>query len=107
MDTASIIIHDTSRLENKLKEIPLNTIKNSSLCGLDIQNKDDIINDQKCLYILRTDNEVYYCGIGSQDQNSPMNVLARNFYNIFKMVFLPYINKNGGPRKSLKITAPR
>ena len=37
-----------------------------------------------------------------------MNVLARNFYNIFKMAYLPYGgSRNGFSRVSLKITAPK
>jgi hypothetical protein len=37
-----------------------------------------------------------------------MNVLARNFYNIFKMAYLPYAGtRNGFSRLSLKITVPK
>jgi hypothetical protein len=63
---------------------------------------------KSCLFVIRTDDEAYYCGMGNADPNSTMNVLARNFYNIFKMVYLPYSHANRtGFRKSLKISAPK
>lgn len=95
LDSQSITIYDSYRLEKKLQEILLTDIKKANLCGLSMNSKDELINGQKCLFILSTMYEVYYCGMGNADQNSTMNVLARNFYNIFKMVFLPYANRNG------------
>ncbi len=96
LDSKSITIYDSYRLERLIQEIPLNVIKKASLCGLNMSNREDFINDQKCLFTLKTDIEVYYCGMGSSDPNVTMNVLARNFYNIFKMVYLPYSSRHGG-----------
>jgi hypothetical protein len=69
---------------------------------------DQTTNAKSCLFVIRTDEEAYYCGMDNTDPNSTMNVLARNFYNIFKMVYLPYSHANRtGFRKSLKISAPK
>lgn len=111
LDSKSIIIYDSYRLEKEIKQIPLESIKKANLCGLSISqatsSKDEhFINEQKCLFVLVTESEVFYCGMGNADQNSTMNVLARNFYNIFKMVYLPYGNRHSS-RMSLKISAPK
>ena len=96
LDAKSINIYDSYRLEKKLKTIELENIKKANLCGVLPNAKDECINDQKCLFILRTDNDDYYCGLGGTNSNSTMNILASNFYNMFKMVFLPYGGRNSG-----------
>ena len=63
------------------------------ICGLRPDATEEFINGQKCLFMLITDNDTYYCGMDSADTNNTMNVLARNFYNIFKMAYLPYGNR--------------
>jgi len=95
LDSTSISIFISYKLEKKLREIPLDSIVNASLSGMSL-NREDSGDSNKCLFILKTDNEIFYCGNGKEDQNSTMNVLARNFFNIFKMVYLPYGNRNGG-----------
>ncbi len=98
LDSSSINIFISYKMEKKLKEIPLNSIVNVSLTGINL-NREDSGDANKCLFMLKTENEVFYCGNGKEDQNSTMNVLARNFFNIFKMVYLPYGNRNGGKKE--------
>jgi hypothetical protein len=96
LDATSITIYDSYRLKTELKKLLLVDIRRANLCGISaINNYEELSNEQKCLFILTTEHEIFYCGMGNTDQNSTMNVLARNFYNIFKMVFLPYGNRNG------------
>ncbi len=95
LDSTSINIFISYKLERKLKEIPLNSIVNVVLTGMNL-SREDSGDENKCLFMLKTENEIFYCGNGKEDQNSTMNVLARNFFNIFKMVYLPYGNRNGG-----------
>jgi hypothetical protein len=104
LDSNSIVIYDSYRLEKKIKEIPLVNIRRAYLCGVNMDPEQ--INTKNSLFIIRTETECLFCGTANADQNSTMNVLARNFYNIFKMVYLPYGNRNGF-RKSLKISAPK
>ena len=99
LDSQTIKIYDTYRLEKKLMEVQLANVEKASLCG--INSNDDYINDQKCLFILRTAEVIFYCGLGNTDQNNTMNQLARNFYNIFKMVYLPYGHRHGKNSTSL------
>lgn len=107
LDAKSINIYDSYRLEKKLKTIELENIKKANLCGVLPNAKDECINDQKCLFIIRTDNDDYYCGLGGNNSNSTMNILASNFYNMFKMVFLPYGGRNSENKLSIKISAPK
>ena len=93
MDSQSIKIYDSYKLEKKLAEINLANIEKASLCG--IYSNDVFINDQKSLFILRTTEAVYYGGMGNTDHGNTMNNLARNFYNIFKMVYMPYGHRHG------------
>ena len=106
LDSTSIAIYDSYRLEKKLMEIELTSVRRAYLCGVSMLDPENANNVKNCLFVIRTDTEAFYCGMGNADPNSTMNVLARNFYNIFKMVYLPYGNRNGF-RKSLKITAPK
>lgn len=105
LDSSCITIYDSYRLEKVIRQILLTDIRKANLYGLSAfgSSKDaaaaavaaENANEQKCLFMITTDKEIYYCGMDNADQNSTMNVLARNFYNIFKMVFLPYCNRNG------------
>lgn len=65
-----MIIYDTYRLEKKLKEIPLSEIRKATLCGVNINLKDDYLNDQKCLFILWTETEAFFCGVDNMEQNN-------------------------------------
>lgn len=104
LDSQSVAIYDSYRLEKKLKEIALGSIKRAFLCGvnMDASSPTDSYSSNasthsfihNCLFVIRTEDEAFYCGMGNADPNSPMNVLARNFYNIFKMVYLPYASAN-------------
>ena len=94
LDSACIYVFSSYKLEKRLKEIPIGSIVKATLSGVNIV-REDAVNDRKCLFVLRTENEIYYCGKGNEDPNTAMNVLARNFYNVFKMVHLPYGNRNG------------
>ena len=76
-----------------LKEIPLMSIKKAIQCGLNMSGETESLSGQKCLFLLKTEAETYFCGMDAEIQNS-MNVLARNFYNIFKMAYLPYGSKS-------------
>ena len=93
LDSQSIKIYESYRAENHLTEIQLADIEKASLCG--IYSNDVFLNDQKSVFIIRTSEAVYYGGIVNTDQNQSMNQLARNFYNIFKMVYLPYGHRHG------------
>ena len=78
-----------NKIERKIKEIPLNSIVKVVQSGMDATENHNSI---KYLFLIKTDEEVYYCGNGNESEDSPMNTLARQFYNIFKMVYLPYSN---------------
>lgn len=106
LDSQAINIYDSYRLEKHLKELPLASIRTANICGMNPQIIEEFVNDQKCLFTLVTDDETYYCGMDSSDSSNTMNVLARNFYNIFKMAYLPYGNLNSR-RISWKISAPQ
>ena len=106
LDSQFINIYNSYRLEKHLKEIPLATIKTANICGMNPHIIEEFINDQKCLFTLVTDDETYYCGMDGSDSSNTMNVLARNFYNIFKMAYLPYGNLKSR-RISWKISAPQ
>ena len=95
LDSISINIFTSYKLEKKLKEIPLYSIVGAVLTGMDLV-REDSVDEKKCLFMLKTVNEIFYCGNGKEDRNSNDNVRARNFFNIFKMVYLPYGNRNGG-----------
>ena len=49
-------------------------------------------NDKvKCLFIIRVDNgQIYYCGNGNDNENTFENTMARSFFNMFKIVYLPF-----------------
>jgi hypothetical protein len=99
LESQFISIYESFRLEEKLKEILLSNIKRVIQCGLTSYSMNECINNQKCLYMLCTDEEAFFCGMANADLNQTMNVLARNFFNIFKIVHLPYsakINKKPG-----------
>jgi serine/threonine protein kinase len=57
--------------------------------------------------MLKTDKETYYCGNRDEDENAPLNVLARTFYNIFKMVYMPYNANNRLKVKKFMFSVPR
>jgi hypothetical protein len=97
LDSTSINIFNSYKLERKLKEIPLYSIVSAVLTGMD-SVREDSVDEKKCLFMLKTVNEIFYCGNGKEDRNSKDNVRARNFFNIFKMVYLPYGNRNGGKK---------
>ncbi len=82
LDSQTIHVYDTYKLENKLFEIQLNSIEKAMLSD----SKQKI----KCLFYMQTDKIIYYCGLDNSNPNDTMNQLARNFFNIFKMVYLPY-----------------
>jgi hypothetical protein len=127
LDSTSIKIYNSYRLERFLNEIRLEDIVKVTLCGINettttttepstsyhyrSKNSSKDTKDKKgyrCLFILQTEDISYYCGIGGADHNNTMNVLARNFYNIFKMVYLPYANKYNGSQISIKrMNAPK
>jgi hypothetical protein len=106
LDNQKIYVFENYQLKNKLFEIMLNKIQRAILLDVNqtIQFKDFKKPKKKCLFCLKTDGVIYNCGVDSQDPACAVNQLARNFYNIFKMVFLPY---SRGTRQSLKIMAPK
>lgn len=93
LDSQAINIFNSYRLEKNLKNIPLSSIKKALICGLRPDSVEEFINGQKCLFMLITENDTYYCGMDGSETQNTMNVLARNFYNIFKMAYLPYGNR--------------
>ena len=103
LDSSCIYVFTSNKLEKRLKEIAIGSIVKATLSGVN-KLRDDAANERKCLFVLRTENEIYYCGKGNEDHNTVMNVQARNFYNVFKMVHLPYGNNNKcNKRKKLQI----
>ena len=92
LDSQKIHVYESNQLKTKLNEIMLNTIQRAILLDVSIsaQFKDFKKPKSKCLFCLKTVNLIYNCGVDSQNPNCTENLLARNFYNIFKMVFLPY-----------------
>ena len=72
--------------------IQLSDIKNANVCGLLNGKNDQFINDQKCYFTLETSDDKYYCGLDYSDVGSTMNILAGNFFNMFKMAFIPFQN---------------
>jgi hypothetical protein len=67
-------------LEKKLKEINLSEIRKATLCGLSINSKEDYLNDQKCLFILWTENESFFCGVDNMEQNNRMFYIVLLYY---------------------------
>jgi len=104
LDSVAINIYDSYRLEKHIEEIPLLSIKKANICGMNPDTIEEFINDQKCLFTLVTESKTYYCGMDGSESSNTMNVLARNFYNIFKMAYLPYGKSR---RISWKISAPK
>jgi len=86
----AVFIKDLNKNEKKLKDIPLISIVKVAQSGI---NADEFRAPVRFLFVLKTDEEIYFCGDGNQSENSPMNSLAKQFYDIFKMVYLPYENK--------------
>jgi hypothetical protein len=96
-------VYDSFRSETLIKEIHLVSIKNAKMCELNggpteieplTLANSQYINNQKCLFKLVTDDEVYFCGMDASDTKNTMNVLAKNFFNIFKMVYFPHEKKS-------------
>ena len=92
LDSQKILVYENNQLNNKLFEIMLSSIQRAILLDVShsIQFKDFKKPKSKCLFCLKTVNLVYNCGIDPQNPYCTENQLARNFYNIFKMVHLPY-----------------
>ena len=89
LDSGAIHVYnkDMNKAEKKLYEIPLISISKVAQSGI---NTEEIRAPVKYLFLLKTDNEIYFCGDGTQMDETPMNALAKQFYNIFKLVYLPY-----------------
>ena len=77
-----------------IKEILLSSIVKVKQTGLDAKDiKQD--HDLKYLFLLETnENEIYFCGDRNREINDSMNELVRRFFDMFKMVYLPYENKS-------------
>lgn len=86
----NVFFKDLNQIEKKIKDIPLSSIVKVAQSGI---NADEFRAPVKFLFVLKTDDEIYFCGDGAQNENSPMNSLARQFFDLFKMVYLPYGNK--------------
>ena len=93
LDAKSLTIYDSAKQEVKLKEIEIDQIKSASSADLDGQL---IINDQKCLVIIKTNDETFFCGDGSMALYSSVNSAVRNFHNLLKMALLPFGNRKLG-----------
>lgn len=84
-----LTIHKSDRSKNiSLDEIDLASVKSSNLCGVD--SKEKYFKKQKCYFKIETDRDIYYGGVDPNLTTDSMNVLASNFYNMFKIVYLPY-----------------
>ena len=92
LDSQKILVHDSNQLRAKLYEIPLTLIQRVFLIDVNqpMQFKDFKKPKNKCLFCLKTLTIIYFCGVDTQNPTCSENQLARNFYNIFKMVYLPY-----------------
>jgi len=90
-DSIKILVKDmNNKSEKKIKEIPLNSIIKVRQSGIDV----DEFKTLKHLFSLETNDDVYFCGDGKQSENSAMNSIAKQFFNIFKMVYLPYTSRS-------------
>ena len=99
-DCIKIYEKEPFKPERKIKEIPLSSIVKVKQAGLD---DTDTIQDSKMplryLFLLETnENEIYFCGKGKINENDSINKskneLVRRFFDMFKMVYLPYENKS-------------
>ena len=92
MNYQSITIYNSPKQEVKLEEIQIDQIKSAS----SIDSNDQFINDQKCIFIIVTNKDSYFCGDGNLSMYSSGNIAVRNFHNLLKMVLLPVGNKKLG-----------
>lgn len=103
------------RLDDKKINIFPNSGTNEKLCEVELNKIEIIVNcdtipfrnsvkklDRECLFYFKTNLKTYFCGMNT-DPHIGMNVVAKNFFNIFKMAHLPF-NRN---RNSIKISAPK
>jgi len=78
-------------LEKKKGVIPLISIVKVRQSGIDV---DSFKTSLKYLFSLETKNDVYFCGDGNQSDETAWNTLVKQFFNIFKMVYLPFGNRS-------------
>ena len=94
LNSKSIHIYKTYREETSLETIALADIKKVNLCGTESSVEEDYINSQKCFLTLTTDINKYYCGLDRENnEENTMNILAGNFFNMFKMAYIPFEDK--------------
>lgn len=110
LDSQAINVFETSRMDKKLFDITLDTIKRIEL-NISAQNnqarlRNRTSSEQSHPYVfsIRTENMTYFCGLALNEDSHSLSQNTRGFYNILKMAYLPFVK---GHRKSLKITAPK
>ncbi len=98
LDSSSVHIFKSYREENSEDSFTLASVKSVNLCETDSSSPEDYINGQKCFFTLTTDVEKFYCGLERENnEKNTMNVLAGNFFNMFKIAYIPFIKGNQIP----------
>ena len=98
LDATNIYIF-TKQNAPQPKQIPLKsivkvTLMTSALMATDSsQKKRETMFDENCLFSLRTnENEIFYCGDSRAHDQSIESMVAKSFFNIFKIVYVPFIS---------------
>lgn len=100
LESQIIKVFQTSRMEKQLFEIPLEAI------DLIKQNLNNVVtyrttnilqNNSDYVFLIQTNGFTYYCGLNY----STLRDNAQCFYNMLKMVYLPFVK--GFIKKKLKL----
>ena len=98
LDTTNIYIF-TKQNASQPKQIPLKSIVKVTLMTSALmanandstKKKRETMFDENCLFSLRTnENEIFYCGDSRAHDQSIENMVAKSFFNMFKIVYVPF-----------------
>ena len=89
LDSQRIHVYESILHKNKLFEIMLNSIQRVILLNVNQNAKEIKYPKENCLFCLKTNTILYSCGIYDHEDSNLIHD-GKNFYNIFKYVFLPY-----------------
>lgn len=104
LDNKKINVYETWKLNKKLFDISLESIIRASTWSNSDELRYKKNSEHIPLYYIEIPKCVIFCGLDNVPSH-PLNQTTRNFYNIFKIVFLPY-NTFKGRSKLVKISAP-
>lgn len=96
-ESISIFVKDINNIEKKKHEIQLNSIVKVKQSGIDVE---ECKASFKYLFLLETNDDIFFCGDGNHNEETLMNTVAKQFFNIFKMVYLPF----GGRSKLIVVS---